>query len=70
MWWNRKLSPSGRRVTKAFCRVRASSTCSASGIRVTAEAISTVNSSARPITAKNSCRCGDRDSIMAAVNVA
>ena len=70
MWWKRKLTPSGRRVTKAFCWVRARSTSSASGRAVTARAISTVNSSASPITARKPRVFSGRDSSMAAVNMA
>ena len=68
MWWNR-YPPPGRRVTKAFLAVRSDKISAVSGSFVINRAISPVNSSARPITARNFCRRGGRGRSMAAVNM-
>ncbi len=70
MWWKRNVTPSGRRLTKAFCSVNVCKIAAVFLLPVTVSAISTVNSSARPMTAKNSRRFDGSGSIIAAENIA
>jgi hypothetical protein len=56
-------------VIKAFCLVIRERICPASGFPVIKRAISTVNSSASPITVRNSCCASERGAIMAEENI-